>query len=106
MKSTVFLKYFNTIVYNHTLRCERRHCCHYCLHTFVTEEVLKHYIKDYFKINSKQTIKTSQIGEYVQFKNFKVKIKSSFMIYANFERILVPEDYGKQNSNESYTNKY
>ena len=28
------------------------------------------------------------------------------MVDANFESILVPEDNGKQNSNESYTNKY
>ena len=28
------------------------------------------------------------------------------MIYANFESILVPEDKGKQNPNETYTNKY
>ena len=28
------------------------------------------------------------------------------MIYAGFESILVPEDNGKQNAEESYTNKY
>ena len=28
------------------------------------------------------------------------------MIYANFESILVPEDDGKQNPDECYTNKY
>ena len=28
------------------------------------------------------------------------------MIYADFESILVPENNGKQNPNESYTNKY
>ena len=28
------------------------------------------------------------------------------MIYVDCESILVPEDYGKQNPNESYTNKY
>ena len=28
------------------------------------------------------------------------------MIYADFESILVPEDNGKQNTNESCTNKY
>ena len=28
------------------------------------------------------------------------------MIYADFESILVPEDNGKQNPNESYINKY
>ena len=28
------------------------------------------------------------------------------MIYADLESILVPEDNGKQDPNESYTNKY
>ena len=28
------------------------------------------------------------------------------MIYAYFESILVPEDHGKQNLEESYSNKY
>ena len=28
------------------------------------------------------------------------------MIYADFESILVPGDNGKQNPNESFTNKY
>ena len=28
------------------------------------------------------------------------------MIYTDFERILVPEDNGKQNPNKSYTSKY
>ena len=44
--------------------------------------------------------------EYVKFKNFERKIKSPFMIYADFESNLVPEDNGNQNQNESYTNKY
>ena len=44
--------------------------------------------------------------EYVKFKNYERKIKSPFMIYADFESILVPEDYGKQNADEYYTNKY
>ena len=34
-------------------------------------------------------------GEHVKFKNFERKIKWSFMIYADFESILVPEDNGK-----------
>ena len=45
-------------------------------------------------------------GEYVKFKNYERKTKSPFLIYADFESILVPEDNGKQNPNESYTNKY
>ena len=34
-------------------------------------------------------------GEYVRFKNFEKNIKSSSMIYPDFESILVPEDNGK-----------
>ena len=33
-------------------------------------------------------------------------MKSPFMIYADFESILVPEDSKKQNLNESDTSKY
>ena len=36
-----------------------------------------------------------QKGEYFKFKNFERKIKSPFMIYADFVIILVPEDNGK-----------
>ena len=39
----------------------------------------------------------------LNFKNVERKIKSTFMIYADFESILVPEDNGKQNLNEYYT---
>ena len=34
-----------------------------------------------------------------------ITIKSPFMIYADFESNLVPENKGKQNTDEFYTNK-
>ena len=45
-------------------------------------------------------------GEYVKFKNFQRKMKSPFMIYADFKSILLPQDNGKPNLNESDNNKY
>ena len=42
----------------------------------------------------------------VRSKNNMRKIKPTFMIYANFESILVPENNVKQNPGESYKNKY
>ena len=45
-------------------------------------------------------------GGYVRVKNYERKIKSPFMIYADFVNILVSEDHGKQNPDEYYTNKY
>ena len=48
----------------------------------------------------------SRTGEYVKVINYQRKIKSPFIIYPNFECILVPEGNGKQNPEESYMNKY
>ena len=54
----------------------RKHFCCYCLHAFITEEVLKRHIKDCFKINYKQRIIMPKKVEYVKFKNFERKIKT------------------------------
>ena len=58
------------------------------------------------KSNVKKTINMPNKRKYVKFKNIERKIKSSFMIYADFESILRPEDNGEENPNESCTNKY
>ena len=46
-----------------------------------------------------------QNSAYIKFKNGR-KIKSPFMIYADFESNLVPENNGKQNPNAFYTNRH
>ena len=51
-------------------------------------------------------IKEPKKDKYVRSKNFKRKINSSLLIYAHFKIILAPEDNGKQNPEEPYTNKY
>ena len=46
-------------------------------------------------------------GEYVRLKNYERKIKSQFLIYANFDSIVVPKDNEKKKNLEtSRTNKY
>ena len=59
-------------------------------------------LKDCFKNNRIQRITMPKKGEFVKFKNVERKMKSPFMIYSDFEIILVLEDNGKQNPNESY----
>ena len=102
----VFIEDFNTFMYDHTLYLGRKHFCHYCLQAFWTTAKLKCHIKGCFNINGKETIKMPKKGECIKFKNFGRKIKSPFIIYADFESILVPKDNWKKNANESYTNKY
>ena len=93
-------------MYDYTLHGGRKHFSCYCLQAFSTEEIFKHHIKDCFKINGKQSVKMLKKGVYAKFTNFKRKIKSPFMIYGEFESILMAEDNGKQNPVKSYTNKY
>ena len=57
---------FNTFMYNHPLHHGKTHC----LQVFSTDEILKHHIKDCFKINGKQRIIMSKKGEYVKIKNY------------------------------------
>ena len=78
-------------MYDHSLHCGRK-----CFHRFL----LKRHIKDRFNSNRKQTIMIPKKDEYIKFRNFERKIKSPFMVYADFEIILVPEDNGKENLNK------
>ena len=89
-------------MYDPTLHRGRKHFCQYCLHAFITEEILKCHIKGCLKILGKQI----KIQNFVKLKNFERKIKSLFMIYVDFESIPIPEGNGKQNPSESCTNKY
>ena len=81
----VLIKDLNTFTHFHTLHRGRKHFCWY------TAENLKSHVNDCFKINGKQVIKMP---------------KASFMIYVDFESILLPENNGKQNPGESYKKKY
>ena len=78
-------------MYDHSLHYGRKH-------PFSTDKLLKYYIKDSFKINGNQTSIMHKKGER--------KIKPPFMIFADFESILVPKNNGKQTVNDPYTTKY
>ena len=42
---------------------------------------------DWFRVNDKQIIKMSKIGEIVKFKNYTRRINSPFLIYDDFESV-------------------
>ena len=70
--------------------------------------MLKHHAKDCFKINDKQNIimLKSKKANILNSKMRKKKTKWPFLVYADFESILVPQNNEKQNTKESCTNKY
>ena len=83
----ILIKDSNTFICDHTLHLGRKYFCRYCLQTVSTKEMFKLHFKDYFKINTKQIIIIPNNDEYVKFKNYKRKIKSQFIIYADFESL-------------------
>ena len=89
---------------DHTLHRGSKHSCCYFLQTFITVEILKSHINDCFRISGKQMTKMPKKRDYVRFRKYERKLKSLFMIYADFESILVPEGNGKQNPDEPYIN--
>ena len=86
-RDNVLTKYFNTFMYDHSLHRWGKHFCCYCLHAFITEEILKCHINDYFKTTCKQIIIISKKREYVKFKNYERKVKSPFITYTDFQGI-------------------
>ena len=84
-RNYVLIKDFNTTIYGHASDHGRKFFCHFYLQAFSGKELLKSHMKDYFKINGKQRIIMSEKGTFVKFKNYKRKIKSPVIIYADFE---------------------
>ena len=105
-KHYILINDFNRPIHDHLLHHGRKHFYRYCLHTFITEDIVKCHIKDCFKTNGKQTVKMPKKSEYVKFKSLERKINLPIMIFADCESILVPEDNKKQYPKEPYTNKY
>ena len=52
-------------MYDHSLHRGRKHFCCYCLHAFITEEILKCHIKNCLKLNGKQKIKIPKKGDHL-----------------------------------------
>ena len=90
-------------MYNYTLHRDRKHISRCCIQCLGSEQTLQSHVNDCFEINGKQMIKRAKKCKTINFKNYIRTIKSPFMIYANFKSILVTENNGEQNPDESYT---
>ena len=89
-----------------TSPCTNKHIYCYCFQPFSTREILGIHVNDCFKTNDKCTIKMAKKGETIKFRNYTRKTNSPLMIYTDFEGILLLENNGKQNPDESYVYKY
>ena len=78
----------------------------YCLQCFSSKEILSKHKNNCIIINGKQAIKMPNKGETVQFTNFQKQALVPFVIYADFEAIVVKIQGVKQSEKKSYTDAY
>ncbi|CAB3982672.1 Hypothetical predicted protein [Paramuricea clavata] len=80
---------------------------HFCLHC-VSEEALAKHKEICMEVNGTQAVKLPKSGSKIKFKNLRNSLPVPFVIYANFESILVPEETtdSDSDSDRSYTEKY
>ena len=97
----VLINDFNTFMYFYTIHGGRKHFPFIVYKCLVQKKILKSHVKDSFKINGNQMIKVPKKGESVKSKSYERKAKSLFMIHTDFESLLVPQENGTQNPNES-----
>ena len=76
-------------MHDYTIPCGRKYFRRYCLQAFSAKQMLKCIVNKCSKINGKQRVKMAKKWEYVKFKNCDRIIESPFIIYADFETILL-----------------
>jgi hypothetical protein len=105
----VLIKDVNRMLNSVSKHGHKQHFCLHCLHSCVSEEVLERHKETCLQVNGVQATKLPKEGTKIKFKNHRNSMPVPFVIYADFESILVPEEKnGKAESSEdeSSTNRY
>ena len=102
----VLIKDFNKFVYNQIKHKCGKQICMYCLHCFISEEVLNNHKEHCTTINGAQPIKMPDTGNMVYFKTYHKELAAPFVIYADFEAIAEKIHGCQPNNDKSYNESY
>src|SRR5258708_2067312 len=98
----VLIKDFNKLCNKVTKETIKKYYCMNCIQHFPSIERLNEHNPNCIKINEVQAVKLPQKGSFIKFKNLKNTLDVPFIIYADFESILVPLE--KDNNNTKLHN--
>ncbi|CAB4007494.1 Gastrula zinc finger [Paramuricea clavata] len=88
----VLIKDINRMLYSVSGYEHKKHFCLHCLHSCKSEELLKKHKETCLEVNGTQATKLPKEGTKIKFKNHRNSMPAPFVIYADFESILVPEE--------------
>lgn len=106
MNHYIYVKYFNRLMTGKKNHHGKKYFCMYCLQCFSSGDMLFNHKEVCLKINGKQTIKMPAKGTKIYFKHFYKSSENPFIIYADFESLLVPINTCNKPFDNSYTNEY
>ena len=86
----VLITDFNRFMTNKTKHHSKKHFCPYCLQCFCTSRVLESDVKNCLAINHTKPVLLPEENVSVNFQNFKRLTKAPFIIYGDFECVLIP----------------
>ena len=99
----VLIKDVNRMLCSVSKHGHKQHFCLHCLHSCVSKEVLEKHKETCLQVNGTQATKLPKEGTKIKFKNHRNSMPVPFVIYADFESILVPEER-KEKSEDSEDN--
>ncbi|CAB3991349.1 Gastrula zinc finger [Paramuricea clavata] len=105
----VLIKDVNRMLFSVSKHAHKQHFCLHCLHSCVSEKVLEKHKETCLEVNGTQAVKLPKEGTKIKFKNHRNSMPVPFVIYADFESILVPEERKEKSENpeeESSTDLY
>ena len=88
----VLIKDVNRMLCSVSKHGHKQHFCLHCLHSCVSNEVLEKHKETCLQVNGTQATKLPKEGTKIKFKNHRNSMPVPFVIYADFESILVPEE--------------
>ena len=91
-KHYVLIKDVNRMLCSVSKHKEKKHFCLHCLHSCTSEEILEKHKEICLEVNGTQATKLLEEGTKIKFKNHRNAMPVPFVIYADFESMLVPEE--------------
>ena len=86
----VWINNFSRLCFNVNKHNEKKYFCKYCINGFTSEDVLSKHEEECKKFNGSQAVEMPKSGEVVKFINYDRTVMTPFVIYADFEAIVVP----------------
>ncbi|CAB3995446.1 Gastrula zinc finger, partial [Paramuricea clavata] len=104
----VLIKDVNRLLCSVNNKKTKKHFCLNCFHNCESEESLAKHKETCSLVNGVQAVKLPKEGTKIKFKNHKNQLPAPFVIYADFESLLVSDRDREMDDtvNESYTNRY